>query len=111
MNSIAVIMSVYRGDKLFYLQKALESLYTQTKREIDIYVWQDGQTSKEISQYLSLQYDEKRIKYAGMGSQNQGLASSLNCLLDIVSQRDYTYIARMDADELSLPNRFNKHPD
>jgi glycosyltransferase involved in cell wall biosynthesis len=51
-------------------------------------------------------------------AENRGLAVSLNELLDEVLERGYDYIARMDADDISLPDRFAKqyafmasHPD
>ena len=41
-------------------------------------------------------------------SENKGLAQSLNDLLNIVMPKGYEYIARMDADDISLPTRFER---
>jgi len=110
MNNIAVIMSVYRGDTLAHLIEALASIY-RMKPEGDIYIQKDGPVSMEIATYLEQEYQEGRITYIGDRDTNRGLAFSLNQLLEIVLGRGYDYIARMDADDISFPNRFELQYD
>ena len=104
MNDIAVIMSVYHADRLDYLKEALESLYCQVPRP-DIYVQQDGKVEDSIEAYLSKAEECGQIVYLGKRDDNKGLAMSLNGLLEKVLVKPYTYIARMDADDISVPER------
>jgi glycosyltransferase involved in cell wall biosynthesis len=103
MSKIAIIMSVYENDTLSYLQEALESLYCQTLK-VDVFIQQDGRLSSELYSYLKHEFKKKRILYLGERDGNRGLAYSLNELLERVLP-DYTYIARMDADDISMPQR------
>ncbi len=99
-------MSVYANDNLSYLQEALESLYCQTKK-VDIFIQQDGKVSKEIQYFLDKELQDCKISYLGNRVENKGLAFSLNELLKIVLPK-YQYIARMDADDISMPNRIKE---
>jgi len=56
--------------------------------------------------YLDCEYKDGKITYLGDRAENKGLAFSLNELLKVVLQKGYTYIARMDADDISKSNRF-----
>ncbi len=103
---IAIIMSVYKNDKLPYLKEALESLYNQTKKA-DIFIQQDGILPKELESYLDSEYEKRNIAYLGKSEQNRGLAVSLNALLEVVLPK-YEYIIRMDADDISVPKRIEK---
>lgn len=116
VNSIAVIMSVYKNDKLPYLKEALQSLYNQTKKA-DIFIQQDGKLSKELEKYLDSEFEKKKIAYLGKRDENSGLSTSLNELLEMVLPT-YEYIVRMDADDISVSDRvekqvafLEKHPD
>ncbi len=109
-------MSIYKNDKLPELKEALESLYNQSKKA-DIFLQLDGKVPYEIESYLDIQLAEKKIKYLGKRDENLGLSTSLNELLKIVLPV-YTYIVRMDADDISVPTRVEKqvsllelHPD
>ena len=111
-----VIMSVYQNDALPALQEALESLYNQTCKA-DIFIQLDGKVSEEVEYFLDEALRQKKIAYLGKREENRGLAYSLNELLRLVLPK-YTYIVRMDADDISVPDRIEKqvafletHPD
>ncbi len=106
MKKIATIMSVYKGDKLPFLKEALFSLYNQTKKS-DIYIQLDGSIPKEIESFLDSELEDRKIKYLGKRDKNLGLSVSLNELLHIVLPK-YSYIVRMDADDISVPTRIEK---
>ena len=113
---IAVIMSLYKSDVLKYVELAVESILQQTISDFDFFIQYDGPVKDDIDNYLSSIKDE-RINIFKRG-ENKGLAYSLNELLCIVMPKGYQYIARMDADDISLPIRFEKqlaymdsHPD
>ena len=117
MNRIAVLLSVYRNDRPQSCLEALESLYDQSE-PVDIFLQIDGPVAPELEKLLDREKAEGRLVYLGKRSENLGLAASLNELLDRVMSAGYGYIARMDADDISLPDRFAKqshyleeHPD
>ena len=103
---IAVIMSLYKNDVLQYVKLAVESILNQTYKCFDFYIQYDGPIRSEVDEYLSDLKDERLKIYKR--DENKGLAHSLNDLLAVVMPMGYEYIARMDADDISLPNRFEK---
>ena len=107
MNKIAVLLSVYKNDRLSRCKEALETLYAQSEPG-DIFVQIDGPIDAEFENFLEKESKRGRLAYLGRRSENLGLATSLNELLDQVRAAKYEYIARMDADDLSIPNRFEK---
>lgn len=115
-QKIAVIMSLYKNDRLEYVKLAVESILGQTYKNFDFYIQYDGPICPEVDEYLSGITDD-RVKIQKR-AENKGLAQSLNDLLAIVMPKGYEYIARMDADDISLPERFelqldymNTHPE
>jgi glycosyltransferase involved in cell wall biosynthesis len=103
---IAVIMSLYKNDRLEFVKLAVESILGQIYTDFDFYIQYDGPVRPEVDEYLFGLVDERvRIQRR---AENKGLAQSLNDLLAVVMSQDYEYIARMDADDISLPERFEK---
>lgn len=104
-------MSVFNGQS--YLSEAIESILNQTFREYEFLIIDDGSTDKTpeiLAEYAS--HDE-RIRVHR--HENKGRAASLN--IGIALSRA-PYIARMDADDVALPNRLkdqieylDRHPD
>jgi len=105
MKKVAVIMSVYKNDKLEYVKEALDSLYNQSYNNIDIFIQQDGIISNELENLLEGELKNSKICYLGKREDNKGLAYSLNELIQIVLKRGYEYIFRMDADDISVKDR------
>ena len=117
MERIAVILPVYKKDKVEYLSKAIESIVMQTYWDYHIYMGVDGPVDDDINGYLNQVEVQNKITIVRFG-ENRGLACVLNDLLDICFKEGYEYIARMDADDISEPNRFelqldflNNHPN
>lgn len=105
-QKIAVIMSLYKNDRLEFVKLAVESILGQTYVDFDFYIQNDGPIHPEVDSYLLGLTDERVI--IQKRSENKGLAYSLNELLEIVMHKGYEYIARMDADDISMPERFEK---
>ena len=103
MKNIAVIMAVYSGDDFEYLKDSLHSLYNQTYKNFDIFIQCDGLLESNVSMFLNFEHSSKRVFFLQKRRVNKGLAYSLNELLMVVLTMDYEYIARMDADDISLP--------
>ncbi len=96
---VSVIMGVYNGED--YLKEAIDSILAQTFRSFEFIIINDGSTDK-TSDILS-QYDDPRIYI--IEQENKGLVASLNIGCSIAVGN---YIARMDADDISMPSRFEE---
>jgi len=106
-SNAAVIMSLYQGDTLTYVEGALSSLYAQTY-PADIFLQQDGPLDPAVEALLDEALAEGKIAYLGKRAENRGLAYSLNELIKVVRQRDYAYMVRMDADDIAVHTRIEK---
>ena len=109
MQKLAVIMSLYKNDRLEYVKLAVESILNQTYFSFDFYIQFDGMVDANIEDYFTSLSDER--VWIQSRAENLGLAKSLNELLEIVRLHDCEYIARMDADDISLPFRFERQLD
>lgn len=109
MSKVAVIMSVYRSDDLFFFKQAVDSILNQTYRDLTLFIYRDGIVENKIHGFIKeLILSDNRVIYIE-SSTNNGLAFALNHLIDIViAESDYEFIARMDSDDISLPMRISK---
>ena len=99
---ISVIMSTYNEPKE-YLCKAIDSILGQSYKQFEFLIVIDNPDNQEI-QYIVRDYSEKDNRITIIDNKkNIGLTNSLNKALHIAKGE---YIARMDADDISLPNRF-----
>lgn len=99
MLTVSVVMSVYNGGK--YLKEAIESVLSQTMPDFEFIIINDGSTDKSLDIIKEFEKKDKRIKV--ISHENLGLIYSLN---EGIKLAQGEYIARMDADDISLPNRF-----
>lgn len=106
MKDLAVIMSVYKNDKLSFVKLAVESILEQSLSDFNFYIQADGKLSEELYHYFESIEDQRLI--FRRREENKGLANSLNELLSVVLKKQYNFIARMDADDISLNNRLEK---
>ena len=106
-NKLAVILPVYKKDKVEYLSKAIESILYQTYRNIHLYIGVDGPVGDDLRENLQLLEKQNTVSVVWF-EENRGLACVLNDLLDICFKDGYEYIARMDADDISTTDRFEK---
>lgn len=107
MTDPAVIMSVYQNDKLNFLKESVQSILDQTFSQFHYYIVFDGPVASEIDSYIT-SLNDSRVKLYRLKNKG-GLAIALNYLFKIIMQDPaYGYIARMDADDISMPTRFQK---
>ena len=99
---ISVIMSTY-NESLDEIKKSAESVLGQTYKKIEYIVVLDNPQNTEIKSYFRTLPDS-RIKLIE-NKTNVGLVRSLNKALQIAKG---TYIARMDADDISASDRLPK---
>ena len=107
MNRIAVILPVYKKDRVEYLSKSVESILYQTYMNIHLFVGVDGPVGADLRENLRLLDNQNTVSVVWF-EENRGLACVLNDLLDICFKEGYEYIARMDADDISETSRFEK---
>ncbi len=97
-------MSVYKNEKSTYLNASLKSIENQTVVPDEIILVEDGPLTKELYEVV----DTHRNKF-GEGfkvvvlNKNQGLGNALRIGTKYVSTK---WIARMDTDDIAVPNRF-----
>ena len=106
-KSIAVILPVYKNDKVDYLCIAVESILYQTYNNICLYIGVDGPVGEDVEEFFKQLSNQNKITIVRF-DENRGLACVLNDLLDICFKEGYEYIARMDADDISENIRFEK---
>lgn len=107
---IAVILPVYKNDKVSYVHLSIDSILNQTyKGDIFLYVGVDGPVGEDLATCLK-GYETKGVKVLWY-KKNRGLAVVLNDLIDIVRKDGFEYIARMDADDISMNDRLEKQMD
>ncbi len=97
---VSVVMAVYNGET--YLREAIDSILNQTFTNFECIIINDGSTDKSLSIIKS--YSDNRIILIN-NEGNKGLIYSLNKGIDTAKGE---YIARMDADDICLPNRFEE---
>ncbi|EID2651789.1 TPA: glycosyltransferase [Escherichia coli] len=106
MDKIAVIMSVYNGDLPQNVELAIDSILNQRYKNYKLFIMIDGPVAQNILMILKKYEQEPAIEIYSRDI-NKGLATSLNELIDIIkSKNDFNFIARMDSDDESLPDRF-----
>ena len=99
---VSVVMSCYNAEK--YLRPAIESILNQTFSDFEFIIWNDG--SSDATEEIIKNYADPRIRY--FYHENTGLGKALNLAC---KEAIGEYIARMDADDISLPNRLEKEVD
>ena len=98
MPKVSVIMPAYNAEK--YIKEAIDSILGQTFRDFELIVLND--CSRDHTESVIRSYDDPRIVYV-RNEQNMGVARTLNRGLELAKGE---YIARMDADDIALPERF-----
>ncbi len=102
--SFSVLMSVYFKEKPVYLAECLQSLVDQTLKADEVILVEDGPISSELKVEIEKYRDVLNIVSVAL-SVNIGLAKALNVGLKYCS---YDLVARMDTDDIALPDRFEK---
>jgi len=98
---ISVVMSVRNGES--YLSEAIESILNQSFEAFEFIIVNDGSTDNTAKVLRNFANQDLRIKLIELEA--SGLPVALNTALNYASA---PFIARMDADDISLPLRFSK---
>lgn len=101
----SVLMSVYKNDNPEWFKDSVISMINQTVTPQEIVIVSDGPLTED----LELAFDELISKYDCIKKikleVNQGLGEALNIGLENCR---FDYVARMDADDYSIPTRLEK---
>ena len=97
---VSVVMSVYNDEQ--YLKESLDSIFAQTISDFELIIVDDCSTDRTVE--IIENYHDDRIRLI-RNTENRGLTRNLNTALEYVQG---TYIARMDGDDKSRPERFEK---
>ena len=98
---VTVAMPVYNCEK--YVAKAVESILTQTFEDFEFLIVDDGST--DSSRVILEQYSVRDPRIKLVSRPNTGLLVALN---EMVGRARGEYVARMDADDIALPGRFER---
>lgn len=104
---VSVLMSVYNPNNREYLFQAMRSIINQTFSDWEMILYNDGSDECYESAIQEAAALDGRIRYL-RGKRNAGLAHGLNECLSVAKGR---YIARMDDDDMSHPERLQKMYD
>lgn len=107
MSDISILMSVYKSEKPAFLNRSLQSVWDDQSLKPDkIVLVQDGPVGDELSEVLN-QWRKKLGDNLCLlkNDINIGLTKSL---IKGLSQISTKYVARMDSDDISLPERLQK---
>jgi glycosyltransferase involved in cell wall biosynthesis len=102
--TISVLMSVYNSDR--YLRSAVESILAQTFTDFEFLIVDDGSTDRSRSILQDYAAQDSRIVL--ISRENKGLTQSLN---ELIRRSRGEFLARMDADDVALPERFAQQID
>lgn len=97
---LSVIMSLYNEEK--NVSKSIESILNQTFKDYELIIIDDASTDRTYE--IVKNYCDNRIKLY-KNKVNRGLTRNLNFGLSV---SEGLYIARMDGDDISIPERFSK---
>lgn len=102
---LTVIMSVKNGEQ--FVEKSIDSILMQTFKDFHFFIADDCSTDNTLNILYKKQSEDSRISIF-KNQTNIGLTKTLNKLIDSVESE---FIARQDADDLSLPNRLEVQLD
>lgn len=106
MESYSVLMSVYAKEKSLFLKQAVSSMLDQKMAPEEVVLVCDGPLNEELDQVISgFEAEHPDLFHVVRLPQNRGLAAALNEGLKVCR---CPWIARMDSDDIALPDRMTK---
>lgn len=98
---ISVVLPVYNGEK--HLAEAIDSILAQTFADFELIIIDDGSTDGSLRILQEYQKRDARIRL--ISRENRNLAATLNESVEIARGK---WVARMDQDDIALPQRFER---
>lgn len=100
MKKVSVIIPVYKVEQ--YIADTVQSVLNQTYQNFELIIVDDGSPDRSIE--ICQQFDDPRIKI--IRQNNQGVSAARN---NGIRQAQGEYIAFLDADDIWLPEKLEKH--
>lgn len=100
---VTVLLPTYNASR--YFRQAIESVLNQTFKDFELLIVDDGSTDDTVE--IAKTFGDPRIRIKE-NPENKGLVRGLNQGLDLARGE---YIARMDQDDISLPDRLERQVD
>ena len=104
-NEYSVLMAVYRNDCPEFFDLSIKSMLNQTIKSDDFVIVCDGPLTDELNNVIENHTKLSNIFNIIRLKENVGLGNALNIALP---QCKREFVARMDSDDYSLPNRIEK---
>lgn len=111
----SVLLSVYHKEQPSHLKECLESIFNQTVKSNDVILVEDGKLTDDLEKLINDYERSHKELHVIRHGENRGLGRALN---DGIRYCRNELIARMDADDIAKPQRFEKqiaffkaHPD
>ena len=105
-DNFSVAMSVYHKDSALFFDRALESITDlQSVKPSEIVLVCDGPLNSDLDSVIEKYQNKYPIFKVIRLSENKGLGNALKLA---VENSSYELIARMDSDDVSLPDRFEQ---
>lgn len=98
---VSVAMAFYNGER--YLAEAIASILSQTLQDFEFLIVDDGSTDGSRAILENFAQQDSRIR--PIYQENQGLTKSLN---NAIAEARAPLVARMDADDIAMPNRLER---
>lgn len=102
--TFSLLMSVYKNEQPLFLKASLDSIVAQTIQPNQVVIVKDGPLTPELEAVLESYHQiwGERYKLISLPS-NRGLGAALNEGTKYVTSE---WIARMDSDDIAVPDRF-----
>ena len=101
-------MAVYHGDNEAWINQAIDSILEQTYKTFLFVIVVDGDVPQCINDVLTTKANQDTRIILAKNSANVGLAASMNNVINWTSRFSPLFFARMDADDISAPNRLER---
>ena len=102
----SLLMSLYAKEKPHYLSESLKSIENQIVQPSEVVIVKDGPLTEDLEKVLEDFMKKGNLNYKIISlAKNAGLGKALNFGLDACS---YNVVARMDTDDVALPERFSQ---
>lgn len=106
-RQMVVLMSVYKNDNPAHLRLSVDSIFNQSYQDFLLLIGVDGVIGGDLADTLRYYEGNPKVKIFWF-AENRGLTAVLNNLLEEGKQIHPVYYARMDADDISYTDRFEK---
>ena len=114
-NEFSVLMSIYHKENPRYFRSCMESIFNQTEVPDELVLVKDGPLTPELDSVISEYRDKYSILTVVELPKNVGLGQALQ---EGLKYCKYDLVARMDSDDICVPDRFelqlnfmNNNPD